>query len=79
MARITDDDYKWKPCQQPCHFLLERSYDSDISGIPAGVERRCTHSIWRALARLREVHLSTLKQLKKVAEIAEGHPIRWPW
>jgi hypothetical protein len=52
MTEATTKDYPWKFSPKPCRFLMTRVYDSGISGIPAGTEESCTHSIYGNIQQL---------------------------
>jgi hypothetical protein len=43
----------WSPCRKPCRFLQERIFESPEAGIPAGMEQKCTNSVYGSIEQLK--------------------------
>lgn len=59
----------WAPCQKPCRFLLERILESEVSGIPMGVEEKCANPAFLTLKHMMQEVDELLKAVYALNEI----------
>lgn len=65
-------DDPWKSCDKPCRFLFERIYESKITGIPAGIENKCDHPLYRDMHVVLSINLSAQNLTEKLLQFAHG-------
>lgn len=70
--RVEEGESAWRACKRPCRFLLERLYESEVTGIPVGVEYQCDTPLYRDIAVLRVLNSSAQRLTEKLLQYAHG-------
>jgi hypothetical protein len=70
--RVEEGESAWRACKKPCRFLLERLHESEVTGIPVGVEVQCDSPLYRDIKVFQVLNNSAQRLAEKLLQFAHG-------